>query len=405
MKKYHQLILIITSIISVGLLLIYRHEYNRLRYVLEVFNFFGQPTDCSLPDFLNVSSVPQMDWGPTPVWTSQEEAAIYSAFLQNQNDAEALVVHDQDKFSFNHCYLWLEESNSKLIGSVKFSKVQKLYDNNNLCLFKYYCHVDAVPEAPYAVSFVKENAKHFQKIMLQPIAKKISSRFTTICVAPSETFSKQQIVEFISYHKIIGINSFIIYDQNIPYKFMQKLQKLSIKLGLGILVFPWNFPHSTAPKIRDIIEEDCLLRTKDRSEYVIILNWNELIVPRHHKTVSTMLNNYDPNNHADRFAMKVFTFCLTENDRRDPSILHSIYYFEENPEDTIFAHRSDSNDISLKNNVVNTQEIAKDLAAIHRYVPCVSKSSTFDKMDSVMLKFSSDMRKSTLFKLFKYDRL
>lgn len=43
MRKYYQALLLVTAVISVISLLIYRHEYNRLRYVLEVFNYFGNP--------------------------------------------------------------------------------------------------------------------------------------------------------------------------------------------------------------------------------------------------------------------------------------------------------------------------------------------------------------------------
>lgn len=41
MRKYQQLLLLLVSIISVTVLLIYKSENNRLKYVLEVVNFFG----------------------------------------------------------------------------------------------------------------------------------------------------------------------------------------------------------------------------------------------------------------------------------------------------------------------------------------------------------------------------
>lgn len=396
MRKYYQLILLITSVVSVSLLLIYRHEYNRLRYVLEVFNFFGKPADCSLPDILNSSSL-HYDWGPVPVWTSNQDqdVFIYSAYLKNENSAEALIIHKQLIIPF--CYLWLEKHNEPIIGSIKYSMLHELNDNN-LALYKYECHGDSVPERPYAVSFSTIKSNNLKRIPLNPLVKK-KHDFSTICVIPSDTYSKREIVEFLSFHQILGFNTFIIYDNNIPYKFMRTLQKISIKLGLELVSYPWNYPYSNT-KLRNIIEEDCLLRTKDKSRNTIILNWNEFIVPRNYETISTLFDYFDPTNKTNRFGIKTLNFCLEDNDKREPSILHSLHYDPLDSTEELFLHRSNS----IKNKIINTQEISMNVAAVHRYILC-DTSKKYSKTESVMLKFSNLMRKSTLYKLFKYDRL
>ncbi len=50
MRKYYQLILLILSAISILCFVFYKHEYDRLRKVLEVLDFFGTPTVTELGD-------------------------------------------------------------------------------------------------------------------------------------------------------------------------------------------------------------------------------------------------------------------------------------------------------------------------------------------------------------------
>ncbi|GLV40387.1 uncharacterized protein CBL_04187 [Carabus blaptoides fortunei] len=402
MKKYNQLILVIISVASVTLLLIYRHEYNRLRYVLEVFDFFGQPNECSFPEFLNNTSITQHDWGPIPVWTKLEDSYVYSAFLKTENDVEALIIHDDNKIAIQTCYLWFENNSKATIGKIKFTKIDSLNSNDNLALYKYYCHLNSVAEIPYAVSFVSKNrqTKDFKKIVLYPTNKK-KHDLTTVCVLPNVAFSKANIVEFISYHKIIGVDSFIIYNNNMPHKFMHLLQGLSTKLGVEMISYPWNYPYSLTGETRKIIEEDCILRTRGISKNIAILDWTEFIVPKYHRSVPSMLNQYDAKDRTQRFTLKSLVFCTNNHDRREPAVLQSLYYDETKTPDSLSIYRSNSLDNDV---IINTQEINTAVAAIHRYIPCTTHPA-HSKREDAMSRFSADLRKSTLFKLYKYDRL
>ena len=48
MRKYQQLLLVIISLISVCILLMYRSENSKLKYVLEYVNFFGRSDSVDL---------------------------------------------------------------------------------------------------------------------------------------------------------------------------------------------------------------------------------------------------------------------------------------------------------------------------------------------------------------------
>jgi len=60
MKKYQQLLIVSLGLVSFVCFLIYKHEYDRLRNVLEVLEVFGAP-----PNRTGQLSRPGMDHGPS----------------------------------------------------------------------------------------------------------------------------------------------------------------------------------------------------------------------------------------------------------------------------------------------------------------------------------------------------
>ncbi|KAJ8979713.1 hypothetical protein NQ317_015537 [Molorchus minor] len=151
MKKYHRLILLIVSVISLSLFLIYRHEYNRLHYVLEVFNFFGQP--CNFSDLQKSDVVlNQHDWGPQPVWQETDHGYIYSAFLTDKIEVKAIALQSDAKTIPRNCYLWFEDKKKAIQGKFKFSKIGN-DDKTVITSYFYICSLPNVENVPYAVSF------------------------------------------------------------------------------------------------------------------------------------------------------------------------------------------------------------------------------------------------------------
>jgi len=95
MKKYKQLCILALGIVSLVLFLIYKHEYDRLRYVIENLEVFGNPP----PDQL------QHPPGSAPAYVGQKgnplnaesNAGILPPPLQqNQNPMAVALAHDDD---------------------------------------------------------------------------------------------------------------------------------------------------------------------------------------------------------------------------------------------------------------------------------------------------------------------
>lgn len=99
MRKYQQLALILISIVSVGILIVYRSENERLNNVLNVINFFGQKDlGLSLVKIENYANFTYNYDYPVPTWTNLgNEFYGYSAFwkkheLKAGGEAIAIVV-------------------------------------------------------------------------------------------------------------------------------------------------------------------------------------------------------------------------------------------------------------------------------------------------------------------------
>lgn len=92
MRKYQQLALVLISISCIAILLVYKSENNRLKYVLEVVNIFGRSDTASLIRVDNSSryrAVPYDFDSPLPVWQRVgSDVYVYSAYWQ-KNDLEA----------------------------------------------------------------------------------------------------------------------------------------------------------------------------------------------------------------------------------------------------------------------------------------------------------------------------
>ena len=91
MRKYQQLILVLVSIISVAILVVYKSENERLNNVLNVVNFFGQreSINLNLVKIENYSNFTVKFDFPLPTWTYLgNEFHGYSAFWK-KNDLVA----------------------------------------------------------------------------------------------------------------------------------------------------------------------------------------------------------------------------------------------------------------------------------------------------------------------------
>lgn len=396
MKKYHQLLLLITSIVSLSLLLVYRHEYNRLHYVLEVFNFFGQ--SCNLSDFqLTDPTLKYYDWGAEPVWQKSENVYVYSAFW-NGKEAKSLVIQPDQTELARNCYLWFEDKQKPVIGKFKYTRIAQDKRVGHVAYF-YYCMLSSLEHSPYAISFSIKNKqlKDSKKILLTTPVGYTHKFNNTICISPTD-FQKQYFIEFLSYHKLVGVDNFIFYTNNIPHRLAKIISNLSSRLGIKVVFLLWNYPLTEDSLTRSIIEHDCRLRTNDFSRYSITLEINEFIVSSNFHTLVEFVDKYDSKN-LSRLSLPVQVFCVEHNNHRKPIVLQNTDVNYNGETIIQYIYRSNHND-----DVVNTQAIVKDIVSIHKYMKCLQKPVRMYQDDAI-LKFSTDLIRSTLIQLLLRDQI
>lgn len=86
MRKYQQLILVVISIISVSILIVYKSENERLNNVLNVINFFGQKDSLNLIKVENYSNFSYRFDYPLPLWQNlNNDFHAYSAFWKKNS--------------------------------------------------------------------------------------------------------------------------------------------------------------------------------------------------------------------------------------------------------------------------------------------------------------------------------
>lgn len=397
MKKYHQLLLLALSVTSLTLFLVYRHEYNRLHYVLEVFNFFGQP--CNFSDLQKTDILfSQKDWGAEPVWQEIEDGYVYSAFLIGKTEVKAIGLLNEGNNVPRNCYLWFEEKKKALPGRFKYSKIS--YDEHTgVTAYFYSCSQSSVESIPYAVSFSFRTRKDgdMKKILLTSPAEHTLSANTTICVSPS-VYSKRRFVEFISFHKLLGIDSFIFYNRDVPHRMTKLIRNLSNRLSINVAFLSWNYPKLDTSLTRLIIENDCMMRTFGQSKFVMTLEINEYLVPTKETTFFNFLKDFPDDFH--RLSLAVQKFCISSASTSKPIALQN---FEVSNDYNFNVVRYLKRNVKSEN-VVSTNVVDKSDASIHKYIKCaVDPPKTI--YDNTMMKYTTDFVRSTLVQLLIHDQL
>lgn len=397
MKKYRQLLLLIITVVSVSLLLVYRHEYNRLHYVLEVFNFFGKPCNISSIE-TSENILGYHDWGPDALWQENENIYIYSAFLSKQSEAQAIVLHIGNTEVAKSCFLWFEDKEKPIPGKFRYTEIEKDKENGQVAYF-YYCSLTTTKHEPYAVSFTVKNKKlhELKKIHLTKSRAHTQKVNTVICVSPT-SFNKSFFVEFLSYHKLVGIDNFIFYQSNIPYRLIKIVRNLSNRLGINAYFRFWNYPKTEGILTRSIVEKDCTLRTANYSDNSITLELNEFIVPSGHRisfNETFNANQKMPN----RISLPVQIFCIDNTHKRKPITVQNIDVNYNNDNKVQYVYRNYG-----ESSIVVTHAVVKDVISIHKYVKCTQKPVRVYR-DGSMLKFSVDLTRSTLVQLYLHNDL
>ncbi|KDR06922.1 uncharacterized protein LOC110840401 [Zootermopsis nevadensis] len=446
MKKYYQLALVIISLVSVVTLLFYRHEYNRLRYVLEVLNFFGKPGGQQSGLASDDCTIGNLSYGKKfisftesiPTWQRLSNTHfIYSAYweLSEERRVKALSVEFGNSTPDFGCSFWFQDRDTSTSGKFNFSKIEMketvneaLKDKNIHRITGYYlfCRAVGVTDVPYGVTFYKTDDAVPSEAFI-PVhytnEKTTSLNSTALCITASSTpgLLKSTVAEFLSYHQLVGVKDYIIYDGGLPNTVLSVLRGTEVleDLGLGISILPWNFPFPSLQAgavARMVMEKDCLLRTMGKVYNVAALTWEEYIVPRYHHLLTSMLGDFDSGKKTkSRFEIQTITFCtdFPDDEQAEPAfplVLRKTQYSKiSSSERPFYVYRPHLILASKKQLALTTQHVSQGIAAVHQYALCSQSgghlADTAYLNEPAMLRFSNDLKRSKLLKAWSSGRL
>ncbi|XP_061400727.1 uncharacterized protein LOC133336447 [Musca vetustissima] len=418
MRKYQQLLLLIISCISVGVLLMYKSENNHLKDVLEVINFFGHRSDVLKKVESNATYIRDFEY-PLAVWQALgTHFHGYSAYwrrneLVSGGDAVAIVVGRKGAVLNFKCYLNFGGP-TNIQGKFRFQRIDKNGedDNSEFTRYYFYCKVTRDFGTPKSVVFNEPSANnkngYAMKLRMVKVAdkgmQKLAVHHMTVCLDfyNKEEFynmttlekQPQELLEFFIHHYILGVEDFIVYSgDDIPYSLRPILQRFNVRVHL----LPFNFPFSSSnssERIRDVIEMDCLLRNINRASHSVLLNANEFFYPNTHlddeKSVLRSIRDFDSS--VTHFGLKTFAIC---KDQRHKYLIENTLYDPEVKTHRLSLYRPQDNTNAVSVEEAKREELPMSKAFVHRYMNClhVGKDGLHDWRNSLREDFMQHLER------------
>ncbi|XP_022127690.2 uncharacterized protein LOC111001927 [Pieris rapae] len=426
MRKYYQLILIVVCFLSIVTLLMYRHEYYKLRYVLEVLNIFGKPglseiefcgpgfNATMLSEILRNSSL-EVKETPPLFQEINEDFYSYSSFLRSHKKYEDLspkyahvintiVIGKAHVIPNFRCYIWHENVPKPKSG--RFNYKISSEPLNNFRLYVFECSSNKDFGRPNGVSFyindyninplhapinrlIQVNTK--RKVQQRSNIRFVNTVIPAICVIPNEIpmVSRDAFIEFLVLHHLVGVDYFTIYDSMISEDVIRRLNLFPADITQwNIQFYPLNYPFIFSKSyqiVRNAIELDCIFRhfQFDKEEvnkvsHVTVLAWDEFLVPRVHNSIQALLRDYDPMLTFRTSMVNTLIFCLNQNDDDNadigyPEIMKKTHYYSVPQEKRPIEIRNLETMISFDdifNLTSNIKSISLDMLGVHKYTTC-----------------------------------
>lgn len=332
MRKYQQLCLVVISLVSVAILLMYRSENSRLKYVLEVVNFFGRSDNNAIIRLENSTKIYIQSYdlvNPSPVWTRiGSDFHVYSSFWNNHTlkaaglETVSLVVGiGIVRFQ---CEIEFENGKSQR-GKFIFTREDAVdgsddANSENFLVYTFICKINRDFGNPKKIIFIDTNSHSRHAVNVRANKLNADKQFLTVCLnlvqngeKPKFPLTDNKLLQFFYHHSFIGIENFLIYDSDDLIS--AKIRQVLFKNAININVLPYNFPFEikrNTKKMQRILEMDCLLRTKLFSKYTIVSTPNEFLytdanIKSPHSPLK-VLKKYPVD--KNRFELNVRTICV-----------------------------------------------------------------------------------------------
>ena len=271
MRKYYQLLLFILSAVSILCFVFYKHEYDRLRKVLEVLDFFGPSVTEPIPkpEFIEAACVNgSVEFIPDFWHKYDNDVEIYAAFkIANEKgwsiNSVAVVGRDSPSaLRHSSCALISGDvSDDKFEGTIEWKKIEN--ENNSLAAYTVTCNVPEMIGNSHLFSL------YDSKVTLQPLNIPLhlgpthpKDHATSLCVISNDPYwHTGDLVDFIQYYTLLGVDNFYLYHRGIGDQVISALKALVLTRGnVTVHLAMWNRQSSSSLLDYALISHDCAWR-------------------------------------------------------------------------------------------------------------------------------------------------
>lgn len=426
MRKYYQLALIVICCVSVTALLVYRHEYYRLRYVLEVLNFFGKPglsevefcgpgfNATMLSEILRNTSL-EVRQTPPLFQQIDDNFYTYSSFLRSNqkyaqltqsypHEIDTIVVGKASVRPNFRCYMWFENSGNPKPGRFTFKILSDPINDYRVYIF--HCGITKNFGKPKGISFYMNDANINPlqspiNRLIQVNTKREARTSSTIkfvntidpavCVIPNQVpiVSRDAFIEFLVFHHLMGVKQFTIYDSSISEDVVKRLNLIPSDITQWeIQFFPLNFPFIFSKSydvVRSAVELDCLFRhfridkeEQSNPSHAVVLPWDEFLVPRYHNSLKSLIDDIDPTRKLRTVEVKSLLFCRNQADDytvdiKYPDIIKKTHYYKTHQKLVPVKIRNLDSMLNFNDILeldIKLLNVSEQQVAIHKYTDC-----------------------------------
>ncbi|XP_062129543.1 uncharacterized protein LOC133841209 [Drosophila sulfurigaster albostrigata] len=430
MRKYQQLALLLISCFSIGVLMMYKSENNRLKYVLKYVNFFGRNDAAVLRRLQNGTGIEDEDHliksafsKPLPVWQLIGDSFhAYSAYWKRNElvaggEAHVIVVGIKGAVVDFRCSF--DVGGRSVQGKFRFQRdaTEGVVDNNDATFtyYNFFCQVSRNFGEPEYVAFsdTRSTTKRQVKLRLRYVkpanANTNSNAVAKTTIKPhahvrlpatmcvdlvsfnmSSPFGRNAdaMLQFFLFHQALGVEHFLVYNYDeLPEKVVRLLERTNLHLyGL-----PFNFPfqqtNTTTARIRQLMLTDCLLRNVNYAAFTMLLAPNEIVYPNArfasdtNRALQQQLRHYATE--TSRFELATFAVCF---DERKKLLIDNVQYDPEvKPPHATLLYRLELPPAQLLLPTATSVELPLSSGFAHRYVDCqhVGKDGLHDWRNGV----------------------
>lgn len=333
MRKYTQLGLVLLTIISITVLLVYRNEYRQLKYVLDVVNFIGRKDELDLARIENRTNYVHSTYDfstPLPIWQRiGNDFHAYSAFwmktsLKSGGEIVTIVVGLKHSIVSFKCDVKYADSKYQK-GKFVFIREEVSggpSGDEGFIVYKFVCKVAKDYGVPEKVIFTDGSSKSKHYIRVRNLETKHIKELhlMTVCAdlisdndnIDDPIFSEFNVLQFFFHNYFIGVDEFLVYDNGL---LNASIQRILARHGIQVNVFPYNFPFEAdnSHKKRRILELDCLLRTSNSVKYTVLSTPRDYLYPNGHlQSAASFLRNLKNPAYGNegRFEIKSNDVCI-----------------------------------------------------------------------------------------------